>query len=169
MPLTPLQPSRRPPSALRPPGATATGLKAYATSVANDVYAIVLAVPVSSVGLILDSELQLLGVPPPVIASPAPPPAGVVQAIVTIPAGVYLAIIIPTVCVLVGLGVLAYWLKKRRDKRVPMATVQPQGGAQGASVGGQLLVSGHAAREAQVCGGFPQRGAVEDAVDIKKD
>jgi len=122
-----------------PAGATPAGLKSYATATAANVYSIVLAVPVTSVAAILDSELQLLGYSPPAIASPAPPPVNINQNLVTIPAGVYIAVIIPVVAVIVGLGVFGYWYKKRRDKRVPMATVQPQQGG-GASVGGQLLV-----------------------------
>ena len=47
-----------------------------------------------------------------------------------------MAIVLPIVAILLIAGVGGYWYQQRKKKRMPMATVQPEGPGQG----GQILV-----------------------------
>ena len=105
---------------------------AYAATVPSSLYADILAVPITSVGIQLKSEIDA-STPPP--APPSLPPIGTSAASAMAP-GVIVAIVLPIVAILLIAGVGGYWYQQRKKKRMPMATVQPEGPGQG----GQILV-----------------------------
>jgi hypothetical protein len=115
-----------------PAGTNAGNLKAYAQTLPASLYAEILAVPILAVGIMLQSEIDAGNLPPP----PAPPVAPIISQVTGMAPGVIVAIVLPIVAVLLIGGVSAYWYRKRKLKRIPLATVQPEG----PSAGQALLV-----------------------------
>ena len=120
-----------------PSGATPSGLKAYAVSVSTTIYSMILAIPVTAVAQRLSTEDVSPPAPPQAPKAPLSPPDVAVMSVMGMAPGAIVAIVLPIVACLLLAGAGIYWYRKRREKRVPMATVQP---TQQQAVGGQLLV-----------------------------
>lgn len=113
-----------------PAGVDASGLKAYAETVPSSLYSDLLAIPITSVTVELQSEILAA------MSTPPPPSAPLVVRSSGMAPGVIVAIVLPIVAILLIGGVGGYWYRQRKMKRMPMATVQPEGPGQG----GQILV-----------------------------